>query len=93
MQLTPYAVLLALLGISLCVMPQATSNNSHIASGPNSWILHNLHYYSGLLRDWIREMIPEYMPLREYAHYLVYALIAVGMLCGGLIRHLHLSGL
>jgi len=92
-QLAPYASLLLLLGISLLVMPQATSNTAHIASGPNSWIAYNLNYYSGLLREWIRMMIPTYMPLREYAHYAVYALIVVGMLFGGLIENLHLSAL
>lgn len=92
-QLVPYAALLLLLGISLRVMPQATGNASHIASGPNSWIIYNLRYYSEVIRDWLYGMLPEGLPLRELAPYAVYACILLGVLYAGVTRNLHLTAL
>lgn len=100
-QLTPYAALLVLLGISLCVMPQATSNSSHIASGPNSWIIYNLRYYSEVIRDWLYGMLPGGAPeevsqgvsLRACVPYAVYVCILLGVLRAGITRNLHLTAL
>lgn len=92
-QLAPYASLLALLGISLCLLPQATGNSSHIASGPNSQILFNLRYYNDEIAHWIERMIPAFVPLREYAYIPVYLLIAIGVVSAGIRKNLHLTAL
>lgn len=90
-QLVPYAVLIGLMSISLHVFPAATGNSSHIASGPNSQILFNICYYDGEISGWIRRMLPEFVPMREYAHYLVYILIVIGVLRAGILKNLHLT--
>jgi len=90
-QCSPYLTLLILLGISICVMPQATSNTHHIASGPNKWILHNLNYYNGVVMKWLIRMVPLGFPMRDYVPYAVYACTAVGVLYAGIRRNLHLT--
>lgn len=92
-QLTPYLSLVILLGISACLMPQATSNTNHIASGPNRWIINNVKFYNDIIRDWICQMIPRGLPLRRYAHYVVYVLAGIGVLYAGILKNLHLTAL
>lgn len=86
----PYGVYFALLGISLCVFPAATSNTSDIASGPNSWILNNILYYDKMIAEWTAEMLPGFVPGREYARFAFYALALAGMAADGIRRNLHM---
>jgi len=87
----PYAVLLTLLGVSAMVLPQATENTSHIASGPNSYILFNIRWYDGQIAGWLKNMLPAFLPGREYARFVLYALIVCGILHAGTVNCLHLS--
>lgn len=91
LHILPYVVLLALLGISMCIYPPATSNSSHIGSGPSKAVIFNLRWYSDEIEAWIKSMVPQFMPLWNYAHYLVYALILVGVFCAGIKQNLHLT--
>jgi len=87
--LAPYAALLVLLGVSLCMMPQATSNTAHIASGPNSWIIYNLRYYNEVIRGWLHGMLPAAVP--EFVVYAAYACVLIGVLSAGIRQNLHLT--
>lgn len=87
----PYLILLVLLGISMCIYPSATSNSSHIGSGPTNAIFFNFRWYSDEIEAWIKSMVPEFMPLRDYAHYLVYGLILIGVFYSGIRKNLHLT--
>lgn len=89
--LTPYVIFLVLLGISMCMLPPATGNSSHIASGPNRQILINIRYYNSEIAGWIAQMIPSFIPMREYAYILFYVLIAIGVLRAGVTKNLHLT--
>ena len=87
----PYAVFLLLLGISLLYFPEATSNTDHIASGPNAWIMKNVHHYNALLKQWVYSMVDLGIPMKwYYLHILLYALFILGLLLDGR-RSLHLS--
>ena len=90
-QLVPYITLLILFGISAYVMPQATSNSSHIASGPNSQIIKNLYYYNDEIAAWAGRMLPKWMPLRDYANLVLYVLVLIGILRKGITQNLHLT--
>lgn len=89
----PYLGFALLMLLSGLFFPEATSNTDHIASGPNAWILHNIKFYDGLIRDWVCSMLPDGMPLAGYVHYALYLLIAVGVLKNGIRENFHLTAL
>lgn len=86
----PWLVFAALYGVTRIFLPAATSNTSHIARGATSWIFYNLSYYDGLIQKWVMAMLPEGLPLREYAHVALYAAVIAGILTQDIRSHLHL---
>lgn len=92
-QLTPYALLLALLGASLLALPQATGNSSHIASGPTRQMLFNIRFYAQEIGEWVQAMLPGFVPLRAYAYIPLAMLAAAGVVRSGITKNLHLTAL
>lgn len=87
----PWIVMAALWGVTRLFLPAATSNTSHIAGGPNWWILHNIRAYDEEISRWLVRMLPKGMPLASGVRFLFYALVLVGMAAHGLKQNLHLT--
>ena len=88
------AVTMAALGwMTRIYLPEATSNDAHIAGGPNWWILHNILAYDNEIKNWIVQMLPTGMPLAGYARFVLYALVLIGVVTHGLRENLHLTAL
>lgn len=89
----PYAVFLVLLMISMWMLPVATSNSAHIASGPRAQMIYNIGFYKGMIDNWFYGMIPTIFPFRREILWSIYVLIAIGIICSGIYRNLHLTTL
>jgi len=89
----PYAVLLAMLLISVCVLPTATSNSSHIARGSRTQMFYNVGFYIKIISNWFHQMIPAAIPFKQGVLWGIYALIVIGIICSGICRNLHLTTL
>ena len=92
LHLLPWALFGLLYLLVRLYLPEVDSNASDVASVTLGRIKGNILYYYGLMQGFFAQMLPAWMPGRNFLHLAMYVLIIVGLVARGWRREeIHLS--